>query len=887
MGDVIWWYDDYEDQPMEEDTTDTWEQTTVTWEQTTDRWTSEESEHTADQQAEISEAIEQTKVALGMVQTEAETKSQLEALSWWATTETWTPTLPDEEDEDEEWDLSDDREAVENLNIGDHFTLSELLEWTKTEKRLLAILNDPQFSELWESPEKRLERIFTKVDTVITKYLVRQFSIDSQDPKKKEVISTMSTAIQCFLIDVLKNGGNAWNNDILWQLTSILDSLTNSPFDGKKLLEHFSNIAKTWNFYYQKVKRLQKVIDFFSLHPDVLKQADQYEEFSDPCSFYHYINDDSEDSPNVWTAIKDEEIADLNLDKIKLTRKNWDSWDPSREQKKIEAINALQMSFADIQVVKNSNTTSKIVSILEKAEMFLDDSSKIKDTVLGIAQQANDVLAIFWSDVQSVIDAFEDSPILKGIASMFLSFIGFPWGFSGLKRALDSDYATTAWTETTSESTESHDSIQNVWQVKTMIQTFSSQSWDFLSSDDDRRALSGCESDLSALRTDDPEFNQKFETIKKNFFSVVLKYRISDLSSVVEDESLVYDVKKDLKTLITNAQNVKKVETSGSKDLYQQCEILSKQWEQLKMKYLVELMWRFSKKDRLDWEKRANLEQCIKDANDSILKDAIISFEELHNYNKKYIDLLLEEDSSFWEKHPWTKKYTQKYSESSSWWSSDSWTGVDGWWGTVDSDETWSLPSGISDEMFTQLKLMEWEQASSEEGFLVAKTHSRDFWEHFATWPYGMVYKRIDQDGKPLSQASHFFNGEKVTKERAEKNARAYYDRSAKEWKNVLQWKTYTQHQFDALVSASWWTTASKKALQKFVLENWDTPSNISGYLLTFATKAAWDGKVKAWLVIRRKFESQWFMWGTKTFSDCGKEYTKDHPPKKKGNSSQ
>ena len=50
-----------------------------------------------------------------------------------------------------------------------------------------------------------------------------------------------------------------------------------------------------------------------------------------------------------------------------------------------------------------------------------------------------------------------------------------------------------------------------------------------------------------------------------------------------------------------------------------------------------------------------------------------------------------------------------------------------------------------------------------------------------------MVYKRIDEKGNPLSQAVPFSNGDKVTRERAEKNARAYYDRSAKEWKNVLQ----------------------------------------------------------------------------------------------------
>ena len=86
----------------------------------------------------------------------------------------------------------------------------------------------------------------------------------------------------------------------------------------------------------------------------------------------------------------------------------------------------------------------------------------------------------------------------------------------------------------------------------------------------------------------------------------------------------------------------------------------------------------------------------------------------------------------------------------------------------------------ISDEMLQELLTMEWKQN------FTAKTHSDNFWETFVTWPYGMVYKHIDKDWNLLKKPTAFTSGEKVSASWAEQNARAYYNKKAKQWKELL-----------------------------------------------------------------------------------------------------
>jgi hypothetical protein len=52
-----------------------------------------------------------------------------------------------------------------------------------------------------------------------------------------------------------------------------------------------------------------------------------------------------------------------------------------------------------------------------------------------------------------------------------------------------------------------------------------------------------------------------------------------------------------------------------------------------------------------------------------------------------------------------------------------------------------------------------------------------------------MAYKHIDEQGNLLKKIIHFKSGEKVTEDWARKNARAYYDKKAKEWKDLLDSK--------------------------------------------------------------------------------------------------
>ncbi len=167
----------------------------------------------------------------------------------------------------------------------------------------------------------------------------------------------------------------------------------------------------------------------------------------------------------------------------------------------------------------------------------------------------------------------------------------------------------------------------------------------------------------------------------------------------------------------------------------------------------------------------------------------------------------------------------------------------------------------ISDEMFQQLLKMEWSQK------YVAKTATY-FGEKFTTWPYGMVYKHIDENWNLLKRPKAFKEWEHVSPTWAKNNARAHYDKCAKERKDSLRekWLQYNQNELDSLVSASGWTIASKKRLQKYVFSHWNNKDAISKYMSNFAVTAAWNWKVMPGLVRRRKFESNWFKWNKQPF---------------------
>ena len=192
----------------------------------------------------------------------------------------------------------------------------------------------------------------------------------------------------------------------------------------------------------------------------------------------------------------------------------------------------------------------------------------------------------------------------------------------------------------------------------------------------------------------------------------------------------------------------------------------------------------------------------------------------------------------WWKKEPQTENIQE------------SWESIQEWWDT------------ISDDMFKQLLEIEGSQN------FTAKTHKQKFWENFATWPYGMVYKHIDKNWNLLDKPIPFEDWEHVSKEWAEKNARALYNKRAKERKDLLDSKgySYNQNMLDALVSTCWWTTKSRNNCKNYVLSHRNDKDDVANFISKHATTAAWNWQTMPWLVRRRKFEANWFIWNKQPF---------------------
>ncbi len=182
-----------------------------------------------------------------------------------------------------------------------------------------------------------------------------------------------------------------------------------------------------------------------------------------------------------------------------------------------------------------------------------------------------------------------------------------------------------------------------------------------------------------------------------------------------------------------------------------------------------------------------------------------------------------------------------------------------------ETTKTWS--DKISNEMFEQLLKMEGKH--KKEGKLVAKK-GKQFWEWFPTWPFGMPYRHIDNEGNLLKKAIPFKEWEEVTEEWARKNAKACYDKRAKEIKEAFdkKWYKISQNQLDALTSTCGWTSKSRKNCLNYALDNRKDQKKVVEYISTHSTTAAWNGKVMPGLVYRRKFEADWFVWNKMTFAE-------------------
>ena len=262
----------------------------------------------------------------------------------------------------------------------------ELLKDSETYHRLLNIIssNPKEFKNLpWDSAEKKLEYIFTKIRNSIVLFMKNKLW-DSE--RYDEVINdTITPAFEWSLMEMLRDQWNEANVSMLkW-----IDKISWDSFS--KLLNWVWNFSKKMSWSYNKFSQWMNAIDYLSVHNWVLRNPEKSAVLTNPLKFQWYINNskfiDATFSPynlidwNIF-EISDEENFEFG---ISLTEKH-------------EVLSKIWQ----IQVVNNPKTTALIAGMLDKPEQFLQKTQwlqKTANSLLDWVNSINSVTKIFWVDI--------------------------------------------------------------------------------------------------------------------------------------------------------------------------------------------------------------------------------------------------------------------------------------------------------------------------------------------------------------------------------------------------------------------------------------------------------------------------------------------------------
>ncbi len=519
---------------------------------------------------------------------------------------------------------------------------AKLLEGTKTEEHLLNILKGSQFSQLWETPEKRLDTIFKKVHTTVNSYLRRQFNILESSQEHDFIDKTVSPAIEWFLLETLRQGGNKGNNQALnWVLDVYNDMNTlKKPGDWKDLLSKITGITKQVNGIYGRAKRIQKVLDCFALHKDLIEKRDQYKELSNPYEFYMYL-----EKGDLWDQFKDTDLKDVTITQLQLTKKEGTESQNLLDEQKGQLKNQLRTQLWNIDVQENPKTTKNILKVLDIGEPFLKQSWEIKQHVLDLARVANDVTSQFWVNLLGMLD--------NPIGNFLLSLIGFSGGFSGLMIALNGN-PTAEGSDQTSEDSEKPDTKKD--KLTKEIDNYVSDP-DFAWSKD---SLNDLKQKLEALNEEDSTFDATFDQIRKEIGKIRLQCKEQEIKTVLSDSNMNWSsaetdlgkVKQQYQEL--NKKIVDEVDSQDQNklswaDLSTQIDAIDLDFEKGKLLFL---------QGRLD--KDSELSKECEDINSKGIED--IQSEDIQRLIKENVlpFIIQKKDSNFVTKHSRLEKYLQE-----------------------------------------------------------------------------------------------------------------------------------------------------------------------------------------------------------------------------------
>lgn len=294
----------------------------------------------------------------------------------------------------------------------------EILQGTTTEERLKKVLENPIFLKYGETPEKRLEYIFNKINETIHTYLNWKFNIPKEDKNYKVITQVLTPAIEWYLMDFLRQNQHENNVSDLSSLNTIsLDSFTN-------IVSGLGKFATKATSTFNKGKALIKAIDFLSIQHWTLQKPTSYEVLRNPKKCKEFLdNFIAQEEINSEKDIYEISAKEVGL--IPTTENNF--WMTDTEKKEIQDL------IGNIQVVDSPTTTKYIFAMVDKAKPFLLTRNTLADQAMGLLDIAEGSLWAFWKLVGfDILAEIQNSKIMKGVIDTVLSLLGFTGWFEGL-----------------------------------------------------------------------------------------------------------------------------------------------------------------------------------------------------------------------------------------------------------------------------------------------------------------------------------------------------------------------------------------------------------------------------------------------------------------------
>ena len=313
----------------------------------------------------------------------------------------------------------------------------EILEWTWLKEKMLKVLADPTFNNYPElkdlTPEKRVEKIFRKINIVLTKFYEKKFNIDSKEKVPEYITDVFVPATERYLMDILKETWHENNVNFLWEITKINLESISSLFTG------INDFSKKFTVPYTRWKALLNVVDFVSLP----KNQEQTKKLKNPYEVYENLLKDpiftkvfKSDGENSDTVVN---INTITWDQFNLTDLKTPLSQEELDKKLEEWKNKMKAELWSIQMVESPDTVKKILWVLDKADSFMTSTKKLWDNLIdnidsfwNMAQAVNNS---FWFDARSFLKNLEKKPIIWGIISFVLSLLGFSWWIWGIEKA--------------------------------------------------------------------------------------------------------------------------------------------------------------------------------------------------------------------------------------------------------------------------------------------------------------------------------------------------------------------------------------------------------------------------------------------------------------------